>query len=387
MRIVVVAKFVPWPPNSGDKRRTLGIVRALRREGLVTLCAFTGDAEDAGPLRDEGIDVRSVPLTRRPLDVAGGLLRARSLTGARFWDRRLARAVSDAAQTPPDALVVEHVQLLPYAAGLSAGMTVVDMHNVESQLARRIADSSSGLRRLVFTAEARALRAAERKVADVDVVAVVSDADRRTLGSVVSHRQVVVVPNAWDEVRPLPPADGPVVSFVALLSWGPNVDAATWFTREVWPRVVAEVPGSHLQLVGRDPAARVRELSGPTVEVTGTVDDLTPWYARTRVCLAPLLAGGGSRLKILEALAAGRPVVATTIGAEGLEDLIGRGVVAEDDPRRMAAAVVALLRDPDRSTALGAMGAEAVARDHSWEAAVRPLLTALSAGPDRSPDR
>lgn len=382
MRSVVVAKFVPWPPNSGDKRRTLGIVRALRRQGPVTLCAFAGDFEDPGPLREEGVDVRCVPLTRRPADVARGLLRTRSLTAARFWDPRLARLVAEATTTPPDALVVEHVQLMPYADGLSAGLTVVDMHNVESQLARRIADSSSGPRRLVFAAEARALRVVERKVSAVDVVAVVSEADRRTLADVVAHPRVVVVPNAWDEVAPLPPADGPVASLVALLSWGPNVDAATWFTREVWPHVVAEVPGAHLQLVGRDPAEKVRRLAGPDVEVTGTVDDLAPWYAKSRVCLAPLLAGGGSRLKILEALAAGRPVVATRIGAEGLEDLIGRGVVAEDDPRRMAAAVVDLLRDPERSAALGREGAKAVADDHSWDAAVRPLLAALAARPD-----
>jgi glycosyltransferase involved in cell wall biosynthesis len=121
-------------------------------------------------------------------------------------------------------------------------------------------------------------------------------------------------------------------------------------------------------------------LAGPTVEVTGTVPDLEPWYARTRVALAPLLTGGGSRLKILEALAAGRPVVATSIGAEGLEDLIGRGVVVADDPADMAAAVVELLRDPRASAELGRQGIEAVAADHSWAAAVRPLLAALDAG-------
>jgi glycosyltransferase involved in cell wall biosynthesis len=122
----------------------------------------------------------------------------------------------------------------------------------------------------------------------------------------------------------------------------------------------------------------VQELAGPSVEVTGTVPDLEPWYARTRVCVAPLLAGGGSRLKILEALAAGRPVVATSIGAEGLEDLVGRGVVVEDDPDRMAAALAELLSDGDRSAELGRAGVAAVAADHSWSAAVRPLLAALA---------
>jgi glycosyltransferase involved in cell wall biosynthesis len=379
VRTVLVAKFVPWPPNSGDKRRTLGLVRALRRQGEVTLCAFAGEDEDAAPLRAEGIDVRTVPLARNPYTLADGLIRGRSLTAARFWDARLARVVRDAVAEPTDVLLLGHAQLMPYARGLRPGRLVVDMQNIESSLARRVADSRRGPRGWVFAAEARALRGVERRTRAADVVSVVSEADRETLAGVTDHPRVVVVPNAWDAPEPLPPAPDPVVSFVALLSWGPNVDAAVWFCTKVWPQVVAAMPEARLQLVGRGPAPAVRALSGPTVEVTGTVPDLEPWYARTRVAVAPLQAGGGSRLKILEALAAARPVVATSIGAEGLEDLIGRGVVAADDPAATAEAVLALLEDPARSHELGLRGADAVAADHSWEAAVRPLLAELGA--------
>lgn len=380
MRSVVVAKFVPTPPNSGDKRRTLGIVRALRELGPVTLCAFAGPDEDVAALVAEGIDVRATPLRRRPADLVAGLARSGSLTAARFWDAELARSVTEAVGEGTDVLLVEHVQLLPYARGLRAGHRVLDMHNIESSLVARTAAASSGPRRLVFAAEARALRAMERRVRDIDVIAVVSEGDRTALGELVTHPRVVVVPNAWDAPAPLAPSEGPVASFVALLSWTPNVQAAVWFCREVWPRVVAEVPGARLQLVGRNPTDEVRALAGPTVEVTGTVPDLDPWYARSRVALAPLLAGGGSRLKILEALAAARPVVATTIGVEGLEDLIGRGVVVADDPAAMAAAVAALLLDPQESDRLGHLGAEAVGTDHSWQAAVRPLVAQLPGG-------
>ena len=380
MRSVVVAKFVPTPPNSGDKRRTLGLVRALRELGPVTLCAFAGPDEDVAALTAEGIDVRAVPLRRRPADLAGGLARSRSITAARFWDGELARLVAGAVTEDTDVLLVEHVQLLPYARGLRAGHRVLDMHNIESSLTARTARTSSGLRRVVLAAEARALRAMERRVRDVDVIAVVSDGDRTALRELVSHPRVVVVPNAWDASRPLPAAEGPVASFVALLSWTPNVQAAVWFCTEVWPRVVAELPDARLQLVGRNPSDEVRALAGPTVEVTGTVPDLDPWYARTRVALAPLLAGGGSRLKILEALAAARPVVSTSIGVEGLEDLVGRGVVVADDPAAMARAVTELLTDPARSAELGRQGAAAVDADHSWRAAVQPLLAQLPGG-------
>lgn len=378
MRSVVLAKFVPWPPNSGDKRRTLGIVRALRHRGDVTLCAFSGPDEDDGPLLEEGIDVRSVPLTRHRIDVLRGLARGRSLTAARFWDPRLARAVARATGSGADVLVVEHVQLAPYVRGLPAGLRVLDMHNLESSLTRRRAEAARGIERLVLAAEAHALQRLERRGTRFDVVAVVSETDRKALDRVVAHPRVVVVPNAWDEPSPLPPATAPVASFVALMSWGPNVDAAVWFCRDVWPRVLADLPQARLQLVGRNPSDAVRALGGPTVDVTGTVADLEPWYRSTRLCLAPLRVGGGSRLKILESLAAGRPVVATTIGAEGLEDLVGRGVVVADAPEHMAAEVVRLLAAPRLCAELGLRGAEAVAADHSWSAAVRPLLAQVA---------
>lgn len=383
MHSIVVAKFVPWPTDSGDKRRTLGLVRELRRHGRVTLCAFAGPDDDPAPLEAEGITVRSVPLKRRTSTILQGLALGRSLTAARFWDPRLAREIVAAAGAGVDALVLGHVQFLPYARGVPALIPVVDMQNIESALTRRTAQTQKGLKALVFRAEARALRALERRVVDVDVVSVVSEADRKTLASLVDHSRVVVVPNAWDEVVPLPPAAAPVVSFVALLSWAPNADAATWFCRAVWPLVVDQLPGARLQLVGRSPTEAVRELADDTIQVTGTVPDLEPWYARTRVCIAPLRAGGGSRLKILEALAAARPVVATTVGAEGLEDLIGRGVVVEDDPAGMAAVIVRLLSDPEGTAALGRQGAAAVTADHTWSAAVRPLLAELAKGPTR----
>lgn len=379
MEIVAVAKWVPWPPNSGDKQRTLGVLRGLGRVADVTLCGFTSDAEDPVPLESEGIRVRSVPLARRPVDVVGGLLATRSATAARFFDPRMAREVRRAVADGADVLLVEHVQLLPYARGLRPALLVLDMHNIESALARRIAGASHGPRRIAWWLESRALRGLERRARAADVIAVVSEVDRRTLQTVLRHPRVVVVPNAWDEPAPLPPAPGPVVSFVGIFFWGPNIDAAVWFCREVWPNVLAARPDAHLQLVGRDPSPEVRALAGRGVEVTGSVDEVRPWYARTRVAVAPLLAGGGSRLKILEALAAGRPVVATSIGAEGLEDLVGRGVVVEDEPQRLAAAVVALLDDPEGCAELGRRGADAVAADHSWPAAVRPLLAELAA--------
>jgi polysaccharide biosynthesis protein PslH len=162
------------------------------------------------------------------------------------------------------------------------------------------------------------------------------------------------------------------------MGWGPNDDAARWLCRDIWPRVVHEVPDAKLLLVGRDPSAAVRSFGGPNVEVTGTVPDVTPYLRRARVGLAPLRAGGGSRLKVLEALDAGRPVVATTKGIEGLEDLVGNGVVVADEAHDVAEAIAALLNDPTRAEAIGREGRAAVTQRYTWGSVLRPLVDAIA---------
>jgi glycosyltransferase involved in cell wall biosynthesis len=243
-------------------------------------------------------------------------------------------------------------------------------------LTARLARTTKTWRRVPLTIEARALRRLERRAApSFDLVGVVSNPDRAALRDVVDHPHVVVVPNAYDgPPEGLPPATSPTACFVGLLSWAPNADAAIAFTQHVWPLVRRSVPGATLLLVGRDPTPAVKALASTDVIVTGTVADLGPWYARSRVALAPLLAGGGSRLKILEALTRARPVVATTVGAEGLEDLVGRGVVLADQPDAMARVLTELLLDPDTSNALGEQGARAVRDHHSWSAASSGLV-------------
>ena len=169
----------------------------------------------------------------------------------------------------------------------------------------------------------------------------------------------------------LPEAPEPTVAFVATMGWAPNVDAAVWLGREIWPQVRSRVPGARLLLVGKDPAPAVSALADGSIEVTGTVQDVNPYLARSRVVVAPLRAGGGTRLKIMEALDVGRPVVATSLGCEGMEDLVGRGVVVADTATGLADAIADLLLDPVRAAALGRVGHDAVKAGHSWDTARR----------------
>jgi polysaccharide biosynthesis protein PslH len=310
--------------------------------------------------------------------VARGLLRTGSGSAARFWDPELAAHVRAAtAESPTDLLQVEYSQLAPYLRTGTARTAVLDFHNIESSLARSYARGSNGARARLAWAEAIILRRLERRAtAWCDVVVVVSDQDRNRLPG--RPRELLVCPNGWDPRMPLAPTSEPNVAFVALMGWKPNVDAAVWFTREVWPLIRREAGNARLLLVGREPAPAVRALSDDSVTVTGTVPDVREYLARSMVALAPLLSGGGTRLKVLEALDAGRPVVATSIGIDGLTDLVGLGVLVADEPKQFARHVTNLLTDPAESARLGRTGNEAVRDRYAWDRVLEPWVRRIT---------
>jgi len=376
MRVIMVTKFVPLPDNDGGKQRALAVASRLAKDADVVLCAYDDGAGDVAGLKRLGIDVRSVPWRPTPVRAARGVLRTRSVSAGRFYSAELVDEVMRAAtEGPVDLLQVEYLQMVPVVRGVSAARRVLDLHNVESALVRSYARVGHGPARVLAYLEAAALGSMERALLpSFDTVVVVSERERGRLPAGV--RDVIVCPNGRDPdpSGQLPPAPTPTAAFVATLGWAPNVDAAVWFGEEVWPEVLRRTPDAHLLLVGRDPAPSVRALASSSVEVSGTVSEVRPYLAKARVAVAPLRSGGGTRLKILEALDAGRPVVATSVAVDGLEDLIGEGVVVADDPASMIEAVSGLLDDVDRAAALGRAGHDAVAARHTWDAALAPLL-------------
>jgi polysaccharide biosynthesis protein PslH len=375
----MVTKFVPLPDNDGGKQRALAVARRLAQGGDVVLCAYNDGHADVAGLKRLGIDVRSIPWRPTATRAARGTVRTRSVSAGRFYSPELVDEVRRAAsEGSVDLLQVEYLQMAPLARGVSAARRVLDLHNVESALVRSYARVGSGPSRVLAYGESVALRAMELAlVPSFDTVVVVSERERHRLPAGV--RDVMVCPNGRDPdpLGPPPPATTPTAAFVATLGWAPNVDAAAWFGQEVWPEVLRRSPEARLLLVGRDPAPAVRALASASVEVSGTVSDIRPYLARARVSVAPLRSGGGTRLKILEALDAARPVVATSVAVDGLEDLIGEGVVLADDAPAMIEALTSLLDDPERAAALGRAGHDAVAARHTWDAALAPLLQSI----------
>jgi polysaccharide biosynthesis protein PslH len=378
MKSLMVTQYVPFPADSGGKQRALAFLLRLARRGSTTVVAFDDGRADTAGLERHGVQVRAIREPPGRMASLVGSVRTGSVYAGRSWSRALDRLVGECAEADLDVLFVEATQMAPYAEAVKAQLRVLDMQNVESALVRAHAATRGGLRRPAYRVESLALRRWEKRIRSrFDAVCVVSSVDRERLPAGSSH--MLVCPNGCEPTPPLPPSEEPTVAFVALLSWAPNVDAARWLTTEIWPRVQADVPGARLLLVGRDPDPTVSALAGPSVEVSGTVADVRPWLARSAVGLAPLRSGGGSRLKILESLDAGRPVVATSIGAEGLDDLVGEGVVVTDRAEEFAGEVVGFLRDPARAREVGLRGRRAVHARYTWDSTLAPLFTWLDA--------
>jgi glycosyltransferase involved in cell wall biosynthesis len=287
-----------------------------------------------------------------------------------------------------DVVHVEGIELSPYLGIIEAArprpLVVFDDHNCEYLLQQRafLTDLRVPARwasaAYSFVQWRRLRRYEAQTCRRADCVLAVSEADAASLRAVVPDLDVTIVPNGIDtrSYQPQPPSSevqvpkGTLV-FTGTMDFRPNVDAVLWFTRRVLPRVQAEMPEVHLLVVGQRPHRRLDVLrENPAVTLTGWVEDVRPYIAQAMVYVAPLRMGGGTRLKLLEAMAMGKPVVATRLGAEGYPVTGGRELLLADTPADFAAAIVALARAPDQRAALGQAARAFVEQRYDWQAIV-----------------
>jgi glycosyltransferase involved in cell wall biosynthesis len=248
---------------------------------------------------------------------------------------------------------------------------VLFQHNVESEIWRRHATNGSGpARKLIYGLEfSKMLRYEQKMVQRFDHVIAVSEHDKKLMKAWVDPARITVVPTGVDTGQfcpgPQPEQEKPLVVFVGAMDWEPNIDAAKYFCAEIWPLVLAKVPDAKFRIVGRNPDRRVQALAGNTVEVTGRVLSVVEHLRAAAVVVVPLRVGGGTRLKIYEAMAVGKAVVSTSVGAEGLDVHHGRDMILADSPVEFAESVITLLRDPDLRSRQGRAAAE-VAANYGW---------------------
>lgn len=365
-RVLLIAKSDFRHERDGGAKRVAAVVRMLEGMGCkvdwVTVRPFATNL----PMNGRGGALR----------VLGRTLATGSVSALKWYSPQVAGVISQAVREGVALAVVEYSQLAPYRAILPSP-AVFELHNIEADLLASYAASARGPRRWAARWEERRMRAIEARAGhDFDLVSVVSEHDAATLRAGGCPGRLVVATNGFSEEW-FRAEGGHVpdsVVFSAQLGWRPNIDAAIWLVREVWPLVLAERPQAKLTLAGRQPALEVRRLAGNSVTVLADVADMVPVVAGAAVATAPLLAAGGTRLKILEALAAGTPVVATRLGALGLESLAGPHLQIADSPAEFARAII---------QAMGADSPREARRElvanYRWSAALAPLETAIRA--------
>jgi glycosyltransferase involved in cell wall biosynthesis len=261
---------------------------------------------------------------------------------------------------------------LLFGLPLPRGVPIVsDTHNVESDVLKRTSVlAETFLRRQYARRQARFTFREERRCSHgVDLLLANSDRDRQVFESEFDVRNIAVIPNGIDLTEFSPPkslGDLGIILFTGLMSYYPNQQAVRWFLSEAFPLILKKMPEAKLVIAGARPPAWLLNKRSNVLEVTDTVPDMRPYFERACVVIAPLMIGGGTRVKILEAQAMARPVVSTTLGAEGIDGRHGHTILLADEPTSFAMHVCRLLTDLDFAAEIGANGREHVARFYDW---------------------
>jgi glycosyltransferase involved in cell wall biosynthesis len=261
---------------------------------------------------------------------------------------------------------------LLFGLPLPRGVPIVsDTHNVESDVLKRTSVLAEDfLRRQYARWQVRSTFREERRcIHGVDLLLANSDRDRQVFENEFDVRNIAVIPNGVDVTEFSPPkslGDPGTILFTGLMSYYPNQQAMRWFLSKVFPLILKKVPEAKLVVAGAGPPAWLLNKKSNILEVTGRVPDMRPYFERARVVIAPLMIGGGTRVKILEAQAMARPVVSTTLGAEGIDGRDGHTILLADDPASFAQQVSGLLTDLDFAAGIGVNGRKHVACFYDW---------------------
>jgi polysaccharide biosynthesis protein PslH len=362
VRILWVKAGKLLPVDTGGKIRSYNILRHLARNHHVTLLSYYGGQRDseyeiaiqrefpgAETIYTAALDGHFVA---QALDYMGGVFQPAPFAVSKFTHPKVQRAISGWLQGQKlDVAVCDFLSASRNFPEKLLTPTVLFQHNVESALWRRMADAESNpAKRLVYQLEAKKMLSYERSaLGKFDHVIAVSEHDRQQFLAMDPGSSITVVPTGVDTQKytPAPPAsaDPPRIVFTGSMDWEPNVDAVAYFCSEIFPQIRAEFPQAVFQIVGRNPQFSVKQLASNFVEVTGTVPSVSKYLNEASVMVVPLRVGGGTRLKIFEAMAVGKAVVSTSIGAEGLDVQSGRDLILADDAQSFAEAVCLLLRD------------------------------------------
>jgi len=375
MRILILAPRLPWPPTDGGRVAMSRLAQSLAGAGAeVEILSLNprkhhGKPEAPLPLRAIDIDTSAIAapalraLTSRPPFIV-----------ARFVSREFREAMRAMLRRfVPDVVQIESPFLLPYAETVRAesrARVVLRSLNVEFRIWEALACiERNPLRRIALRRVASSLRRYElREMNRLDAIVPVSTSDADDFQRLGVTRPMHVVPCGVTLTNCRTRAEPNRVGFIGSLDFLPNQDAVRWIVDELWPRVVAAAPHARLSIAGSSPPAWLKD------RVLANVTDAAAFVCAQSVIVAPLFAGGGMRIKILEAMSLGKAIVATTIGAGGIDVENGRDILIADDVDSFAAAVVRLLREPETAVRIGAAARATAAARYDNDVLGRDLL-------------
>jgi len=385
MRICFLTPRFPYPPLKGDTLRVYHQLRTLSRDHEITLLSLA----DAPVSHDDyaqvaalcaRVEVVPLPRWRMLWNVGTGLASSRPLQVQYYRSAAVhAKLAALLAQEPFDVLHATLIRVLPYVWKLRRPPVVVDLiDSLTLNLADR-RDQVRGPKRLGYELEYRRVRRYEQAVVrHFPALVVTTEADRQDLGG---GEQITVIPNGVDldrfAFRGPDGRDPATLIFTGNMGYHPNEEAVIWFAAEVWPLLRAQRPGIRWQIVGANPGERVRVLAQPGsgIEVLGRVPDMTTYLGQATVAIAPMRSGSGIQNKVLEAMAVGTPVVATSIANRGVRGAPDHDLLVADTPAAQAAALTGLLADPPAQVRLSQAGRAFVEQQFRWEQHAARLST------------
>jgi glycosyltransferase involved in cell wall biosynthesis len=404
MRILWVKADKLLPVQNGGNIRTFHVLRYLSGRHELTFFSYYGGSPDEEYERELKRQLPgSIAICTRKRELSGparGLDYLFHLTAeppyavSRFAHAAVRKQIQSWYREQKfDVAVCDFLDAAVNFPGRLNLPSVLFQHNVEAEIWRRhTATAENPVKKMMYGIEFRKMLRYERaEVRKFQHVVAVSENDRALMMQWVDGDRITVVPTGVDlsQYRPEPAhsagrAAAPLITFVGAMDWEPNVDGADFFCGDVWPAIKAEIPDARFRIVGRNPDRRVQKwaASDPSIEVTGRVPSVVEHLRESSAVIVPLRIGGGTRLKIYEAMATGKAVVSTTVGAEGLDVHHGRDIILADDAHSFAQAVITLLRDPQLRQRYENAAAETAAR-YDWPAIGQRFGEVLQSVADR----
>ena len=399
MHCLYLAQRVPFPPNKGEKLRSFHQINFLRQQGIAISVAAPVENDDELPYFDQlrgqyGCQVYHAALGNKLARYGLGFLGNASMSEAHFYSRALQTQIDDVlAGGNIDAIVCTASSMANYVFRSRVLKTsavkptlIMDFMDMDSNKWDQYTKAARFPMSLVYRREAACVRRLEKRVGNTfDACFFVAEPETALFKAEnpAIKANVVTIGNGIDPTE-FHPADTPAavdvprLLFAGVMDYAPNVDAMMWFYQHVWPAVVSVWPQATLTIAGMNPAPEIRQLAEqPGITVTGFVDDILPYFHESNLFVAPFRIARGIQNKILQAFACGLPVVATSMGAEGIVYQDGESLHIGDTPEAMLNAIETLMSSPAHYQAVRQSALDTIAAHYSWQGKLQSLLSLL----------